>query len=539
MPGSINNNGNHLSGLGSGMGPNMSNRYGALARKMEAPSTPTPGARNGGDSGSTIKPIGTYVPPQLRKDPISRPDSTISTASFASQVPPSRSSTASPNGLDPFRSEQSTPTGNYRLTGNNLPQRFSQLALYENQDDRVQQRNPFTFDRTIRPPQMHSSMSDNRSGGVRLPQPGDDHATRAAKLATMIKLGMMDNPRDPDFGNPGPSRRAPPTQKAPFEKLKRGDVVAAASEGSPSPDRRVTTEIPNISGNAVAFINTKDMGLPPWFSQLAHGYTPMLEEFMPYIPLIEACTIARPSTAGVIQITNIPYGTSRSEIVALLGSQAKLCPQPPGSGFLAVHILMERQSGKTLDAYVEVESGKEARMLVSQFAGRASHKRPPKLGDRAVEVNMSSRDAMMAAIFPCAKNVTWIDGVPKIDDHREQLTPTIKSTGFNGFLQDEEIYHLTKHAETPQRVSVYSLRFYMLMLMIRSLHSRSAASSAPTNASSLRSTSTRGSPSTSSLKLSAFASSTAPRCLFAPSSTSSARPMATIAPSHTSRQLLR
>lgn len=455
MPGSINDGKNDFPGLGSGIGPGMSNnKYNLLARKMEAPSTPTPAARNrDSDSGNMSKPVGPYVPPQLRKDPISRPDSSLSTSSFASQVPP-RHSVSSPHGSDPFRSEHSTPVaGNYRFTTNNLPHRFSQLAMYDNQDDGFQPRRSSNFDRTVRPPQMNSGMFDNSHGGVPLPQPpqpGDDHATKAAKLAAMIKAGMTEDRRDPDYGNPGPSRRVGAPAKTPIQKLMRGDIVAGSN--SPSLSRGGAREVYNIQGNAVAFLNAKDVKLPPWFSQMAHGYQPTFEEFMQYIPLIEACTLACPSTAGVIQITNIPYGTGRSEIVALLGSQAKICAQPPGTGFLAVHILMERQSGKTLDAYVEVESGREARMLVSQFAGRTSHNRPPKLGDRPVEVNMSSRDAMMAAIFPRAKNTTWIDGVPKIDDRVEEYLPGVKSTGFIGFLQDEEIYHLTKHAETPQRV---------------------------------------------------------------------------------------
>jgi hypothetical protein len=310
-------------------------------------------------------------------------------------------------------------------------------------------------------PPMNSNAPEFGPGSefLPLPQPGDDHATKAAKLAAIIKGGWTDDPRDPDFGNPGPSKRVPPPAgKSPVVKVKRGDIVAGAGQGTPSPGHRGSKEVPNINGNAAAFINVRDLKLPVWFNNLHRGYVPTFEQFMAVAPLIDACGMARPSTAGVIHITNMPYGTGRSEITALLGQQAKIVPQPPGTGFLAVHVLMERQSGKTLDAYVEVENGREAQMLVSQFAGRAARGRLPKLGDRPIEVNLSSRDAMMAAIFPFAKNVTWIDGVPKISNKVEYFYPDAPSTGFQGFMQDEEIYHMAKHAETPQRVSTTHLR---------------------------------------------------------------------------------
>jgi hypothetical protein len=269
----------------------------------------------------------------------------------------------------------------------------------------------------------------------------------------MIKAGGTEDPRDPDYGNPGPSRRPAPVAKSPVVKLKRGDVVAGAGQGNTISPRQSSKEEPNINGSAAAFLNPINLPFPPWFDKLEQGNMPTFEEFMMVVPLIHACGVARPSTAGVVHITNLPYSTSRSEIIAMLGSKAKIIAQPPGSPFHAVHIVMERQTGKTMDAYVEVETGKEARFIVGQFANRAGANRQAKLGDRAVEVNLSNRDEMLATLFPCAKNVTWVNGVPKIENRIEYFYPGVPSTGFIGFLQDEEITHIVKHAETPQRVS--------------------------------------------------------------------------------------
>ena len=449
----INSGSTNGGGLGSGIDAGMG------ANNFNMPKTPAPGARygainHGGSNNGGIANQGLpYVPPQLRGDPIPRPDSRASTATFASQAPIQQESFTSPNGSrsDPFV----TPEGHYRLGLNALPRHISQLSLSGNEQHSPQPRFPFkNNNNTMRPSPMSSGMFDNSSRGIHL-QPGTEaHATRAAALADMIKAGGTDDPRDPDYGNPGPSRRPAPVTKSPVVKLKRGDVVAGAGQGNKTSPRQFSKEEPNIDGNAVAFLNPIKLPLPSIFEKLAQGSFPTFEEFMRVIPIVEACSFARPSTAGVIHIANIPYTTSRSEIVALLGSQAKIVAQPPGSPFHAVHIVMDRQSGKTMDAFVEVETGKEARFIVGQFAGRAARNRHAKLGDRTAEINLSNRDEMLATLFPRAKNVTWVNGVPKIDERVEYFYPGRPSTGFNGFLQDEEITHMAKHAETPQRVSI-------------------------------------------------------------------------------------
>ena len=169
--------------------------------------------------------------------------------------------------------------------------------------------------------------------------------------------------------------------------------------------------------------------------------------------MIDACRAAFPSTGGVIKIDNIPYQSSRNELVAFLGRNAQILGQPEGSPFHAVCIVMDRHTAKTNDAYIEVKSSKEAVFISNQFNGRLKRGRTSKIGDRAVYVTVASQAELMAELFPRAKNVEWHGPVPVVSDKREEYYPGAPSAGFQGFLQDEELVFITKHAETPQRVS--------------------------------------------------------------------------------------
>ena len=160
-----------------------------------------------------------------------------------------------------------------------------------------------------------------------------------------------------------------------------------------------------------------------------------------------------PTTAGVVKFINIPYGTTRAELNAFLGRNVKILSQPAGSPFHAVHIIMDRHNAKTMDAYIEVTKYGEAVWVYNQYQKRLKEGRPGKIGDRAVEVAVSSQDELMRDLFPRAKNVTWEGGVPKVDKTITCYYPGVPAAGFRGFLQDEELVLMTKHAETPQRVS--------------------------------------------------------------------------------------
>jgi len=210
----------------------------------------------------------------------------------------------------------------------------------------------------------------------------------------------------------------------------------------------------NIKGNAAAYVGAQVTAPPDWFARTKFGFKPTVEEIFYILPVIEPCRYAAPSSAGVMRIRNIPYGTTRSEVTAFVGRNAQVISQPPGSPFFATHIVMERHTGKTMDAFVEFDRPAEATWVVNQFQKRIEAGRHPKIGDRLVEVEISSQTELMSELFPRVKNVTWEGNSPNVLHKHEMYYEGVTATGFAGFLQHEEIVMVVKHAETPHRVSV-------------------------------------------------------------------------------------
>lgn len=109
---------------------------------------------------------------------------------------------------------------------------------------------------------------------------------------------------------------------------------------------------------------------------------------------------------------------------------------------------MERASGKTMDAFVEVETHNDAVSIVDVFNQRVSQRRGPRIGNRHVEIEVSSQAQLMQTLFPRARSMTWQGQEPVVEHAGDEF-----SSGFLGFLTQEEITMLVKHAEVPQRVS--------------------------------------------------------------------------------------
>jgi len=152
-----------------------------------------------------------------------------------------------------------------------------------------------------------------------------------------------------------------------------------------------------------------------------------------------------PSPFGVIKIKNIPYNTMRSEILAMVGRTAKL----PQDMHEPVHIIMDKVTSKTQDAYVEFTTKADAKRAVDRFDELISKKRQPRLGQRPIDIELSSQDALLKDLFPFAY-VTWKNGVPHVK-------PTVRGQGwtqFKGIITIEEVTMLIKFVEYPHRVSL-------------------------------------------------------------------------------------
>lgn len=93
-----------------------------------------------------------------------------------------------------------------------------------------------------------------------------------------------------------------------------------------------------------------------------------------------------------------------------------------------------------------------------------------RLGDRAVDVELSSQDELLKQLFPRAKNVVWEGGVPIIEASDEPF-----NTGFKSFVTGEEMVMVVRHAEQPHRVSssAASTPSWPIILLLR-LHNPSS-----------------------------------------------------------------
>ncbi len=143
--------------------------------------------------------------------------------------------------------------------------------------------------------------------------------------------------------------------------------------------------------------------------------------------------------------TQIPYETTRGEIIALLGKSSKILNDREEP----VHIIMDRVTSKTQDAFCELSSLNAAIEMVQRFKAVAENGRVPRLGNRAVEVELSSQTSLMSTLFPSSKHgVEWRGPHPQIV--AGSMYPW---DNFSGFFTEEEMIMLTKHVENPQRVS--------------------------------------------------------------------------------------
>ncbi|KXT03832.1 hypothetical protein AC578_8926 [Pseudocercospora eumusae] len=269
----------------------------------------------------------------------------------------------------------------------------------------------------------------------------------AFSLAQDIKMGRAEDPFDRALSRlDTPSKLPNPTLgPARFKDSKMfstADEIDARSMGSS-----------NGSTPRLAIMPAPKASHPPDWLQLAleGNMSPTIEEAFDALPLIELCRMVHPSMAGVVRVKDIPYGTTRQEMIAFVGRNAQILRQPEGAPYHAVHILMERESGKTMDCFIEVSTPNEAAWVVSQFAKRAERRRPPKVGDRLVEVLYSSQDELMAELFPRAKHVRWSHGQPVVDKTSRNYYAGQKASGFQGFLHSEELVAMTKHALLSER----------------------------------------------------------------------------------------
>ncbi|KAK5556027.1 hypothetical protein LTR46_005873 [Exophiala xenobiotica] len=165
----------------------------------------------------------------------------------------------------------------------------------------------------------------------------------------------------------------------------------------------------------------------------------------------------QPRPHGVIKIKNIPYGLTMAEVQQFICKHVHIedLIKPHEEGF-PIHIIMERSTGKTMDAYVETITQEIAAQAWEHGFGLA-RMRHPKLGQRHVTVELSDQAELMKDLFPRARCVAWNNeefGTPHIVQ-----TNDIYTSGFKGFFTAEEMNGVIRHAEYPQR-SPFAMRSF-------------------------------------------------------------------------------
>jgi RNA recognition motif-containing protein len=111
---------------------------------------------------------------------------------------------------------------------------------------------------------------------------------------------------------------------------------------------------------------------------------------------------------------------------------------------------MERSTGKTMRCFVEFEDHKSAQATVDHLNASCDPHVGPRMANRHVDVSISSQKELMEALFPMAKCLVWAN-----DRFVSRGTRPDEwwSAGFNGFLTDEELFCVLRHAKEPHRVS--------------------------------------------------------------------------------------
>ncbi|KAF2149605.1 hypothetical protein K461DRAFT_271180 [Myriangium duriaei CBS 260.36] len=251
--------------------------------------------------------------------------------------------------------------------------------------------------------------------------------TSPAELAQLIKSGAFE---DPDNMLPLDNR------------TQRVTTTTAAPTSTPRHPAPTVQPVVHLWGSHMV----QSVEEPGFLSYVQTGRLPPIEEAIHYQPFTFPADAMPVSQGGVVLVKNIPYASTKAEIIAAIGRNARIVAQPAGSPFYAIHIIMERSTGKTMDCYVELENKAEAKSIVYAYRSRCDRGRTPRVGERHIEVELSSQEELMEQLFPKARCVKWEGQMPVVFEPTEAY-----NSGFMGFVTTEECAMLVKHAENPQR----------------------------------------------------------------------------------------
>ncbi|CAG7943006.1 unnamed protein product [Penicillium salamii] len=288
---------------------------------------------------------------------------------------------------------------------------------------------------------------------------------------TDISSGSEGAPHQPEIGTPTVISTTPARYLPPGNVLVSNISLPISPSISPhsSPLSSTSSSLPSVStltaedfysqGHIHPFIfqdflsrvNWHDMAWPlgnesgPNDNVLARLQSASVEDLLQSVTATIGETTSKhlPVLGGVVKVTNIPYTITRQEVNSFLGRGSNPIGSDHGPH---IHIIMERSTGKTMDCFVEYRTLEDARRTCASLNRNYDLGSAPRMGARHVDVEMSSAAELMKALFPLAKCISWPNGKPVVSSRRPSW-----STGFDGFLTDEELFCLKRHAEQPHR----------------------------------------------------------------------------------------
>lgn len=132
--------------------------------------------------------------------------------------------------------------------------------------------------------------------------------------------------------------------------------------------------------------------------------------------------------------------------MAIFGRQGKIL----NDNEEPIHIILEKVSAKTQDAYAEFETENDARKAYARIQENIARGRVPRIGSRQVVIEFSSQSALMQELFPVAHGVTWDNANPVI-----RTDSPYPIDNFKCFTSEEECTQICRHFECPGRVSYF------------------------------------------------------------------------------------
>ncbi|KAK1580326.1 uncharacterized protein LY79DRAFT_592295 [Colletotrichum navitas] len=257
------------------------------------------------------------------------------------------------------------------------------------------------------------------------------------------------NMANQDLATQGVSAHGVVTQSIPFQHIVDSSALASTRAGTYQP----------FAGNNAALVPYQ-VGYPPQNPVALYGATtPDYIRAQRSLELnrLTAGATGLPTAQVALHETNfpfvepatrpthfaIPFITNRAEIIAVLGRNSRILNDTEEP----VHIIMERITGKTTDAYVEFHTLEDASKAVEKYQQNIARGRMTRIGQRPVDIELSSEAALMKDLFPSAKGVFWTGTNPQIlpDNDQEPWD------NFKGFVSNEEMTMLVKHVEVPHR----------------------------------------------------------------------------------------